>query len=74
MPPTKVKSPRPEPRDEPNGQQKGYVVLSAEERTRGLVRRTHTHLTCGTNTSMAETLARDPGHWSSSCGKEQVGT
>lgn len=55
----------------PNGQQKGYVVLSAEERAKGFVRpvrRTYTHKTCGTDTTMgralAETYARDPGFYS----------
>lgn len=50
-----------------NGQQKGYVVLSEEERARGYVRpvrRTYTHRACGMNTTMgqaiAETYARDP--------------
>lgn len=49
------------------GQQKGYVVLSEEERKKGFVRpvRTiYTHATCGTDTTMglalAETYARDP--------------
>lgn len=52
------------------GQQKAYVVLSAEERAKGFVRpvrRVYTHTTCGTNTTMglaiAETLARDPGFY-----------
>jgi len=51
----------------PNGQQKDYIVLSADERARGFVRpvRTkYTHVTCGTVTRMsqaiAETYARDP--------------
>lgn len=50
-----------------NGQQKGYVVLSEEERSKGYVRpvrRTYLHKTCNTVTSMgqsiAETYARDP--------------
>lgn len=50
-----------------NGQQKGYVVLSDEERAKGFVRpvrQTYTHKTCGTDTTMgisiAETYARDP--------------
>lgn len=49
------------------GMQKGYIVLTAEERARGFVRpvrRTYRHLTCGTTTTMgqalAETYARDP--------------
>jgi hypothetical protein len=47
--------------------QKGYVVLSAEERAKGFVRpvrRTYLHNVCGTTTTMgtalAETYARDP--------------
>lgn len=55
----------------PNGQQKGYVVLSPEERARGLarpVRRSYVHLRCGTETRMsqdiAETYARDPKFYS----------
>lgn len=54
-----------------DGQQKGYVVLSEEERRKGFVRpvrRTYKHLTCGTETTMglalAETYARDPGFYS----------
>lgn len=50
-----------------NGQQKGYVVLTDEERAKGFVRpvrKTYTHKTCGTDTTMgisiAETYARDP--------------
>jgi hypothetical protein len=50
-----------------NGQQKDYVVLSAEERAKGCVRpvrRTYRHIKCGSDTSMsqaiAETYARDP--------------
>lgn len=49
------------------GQQKGYIVLSAEERAKGFirpVRDTYLHLKCGTETKMgrsiAETYARDP--------------
>lgn len=49
------------------GQQKGYIVLSAEERAKGFVRPVrfeYMHLTCGTNTRMsediAETYARNP--------------
>jgi hypothetical protein len=49
------------------GMQKGYVVLSAEERAKGFVRpvrRSYVHETCGTLTTMgqalAETYARDP--------------
>lgn len=51
----------------PNGQQKGYVVLSEEERARGYVRPvrlTYVHKPCGAVTRMsrpiAETYARDP--------------
>ena len=53
------------------GQQKGYVVLSAEERAKGFVRpvrHSYKHLTCGTVTTMgralAETYARDPSFYS----------
>lgn len=53
------------------GQQKAYVVLSAEERAKGFVkpvRRTYVHLECGTETTMglalAETYARDPEFYS----------
>lgn len=64
----------------PNGQQKGYVVLSEEERAKGFVRpvrRTYLHKTCGTDTTMsqaiAETYARDPKFYSSTfcmcCGR-----
>ena len=44
----------------PNGQQKDYVVLSDEERSKGFVRpvrRTYKHLKCGTTTTMAQALA-----------------
>lgn len=51
----------------PNGQQKGYVVLSDEERAKGFVRPLRTryiHKVCGGETTMnqkiAETYARDP--------------
>lgn len=51
----------------PSGQQKGYVVLTAEERHKGFVRpvrRTYLHKPCKTTTTMgialAETYARDP--------------
>ena len=54
-----------------NGQQRGYVVLSAEERAKGFVRPVrdaYVHLTCGTVTTMgaalAETFARDPYFYS----------
>lgn len=50
----------------PSGQQKGYVVLSEEERAKGFVRpvrRSYKHLKCGVVTIMglalAETYARD---------------
>lgn len=49
------------------GQQKGYIVLTAEERAKGFVRpvrAVYTHKVCGTDTRMAmdiaETYARDP--------------
>lgn len=55
----------------PNGQQKGYVVLSEDERAKGYVRpvrRSYLHKTCGTQTTMgqsiAETYARDPKFYS----------
>lgn len=55
----------------PNGQQKDYVVLSAEERAKGFVRpvrRTYVHQKCGVATTMgraiAETYARDPYFYS----------
>lgn len=64
----------------PNGQQKGYVVLSAEERSKGFirpVRHSYKHLKCGVVTKMgqalAETYARDPSFYSGTfcvaCGK-----
>jgi hypothetical protein len=50
-----------------NGQQKGYVVLSEEDRAKGFVRPyrdSYIHDKCGTLTEMnraiAETYARDP--------------
>jgi hypothetical protein len=56
--------------DPANGQQRGYIVLTAEERSKGFVRpvrSTYTHTKCGTNTTMglsiAETYARDPGFY-----------
>lgn len=63
----------------PNGQQKGYVVLSAEDRAKGFVRpvrRSYIHLKCGTVTEMgmalAETYARQPdfytGTFCATCG------
>jgi hypothetical protein len=52
------------------GQQRGYVVLSDEERAKGWVRPyrdTYVHLPCGTSTTMgrkiAETYARDPSFY-----------
>jgi len=57
--------------DPRTGQQKGYVVLTPEERAKGFVRpvrRTYLHLICHTTTTMgqaiAETYARDPGFYS----------
>lgn len=54
-----------------NGQQQGYVVLAEEERAKGFVRpvrRTYVHMTCGSATTMgqtiAETYARDPSFYS----------
>jgi len=54
-----------------NGQQQGYVVLSADERAKGFVRpvrRSYRHLACGVVTTMsreiAETYARDPNFYS----------
>lgn len=53
------------------GMQKGYVVLSADERAKGFVRpvrRTYVHTKCGVATTMgqaiAETYARDPSFYS----------
>ena len=55
----------------PNGQQKGYVVLTEEERAKGFVRPIRTryvHNTCGSTTTMgrsiAETYARQPDFYS----------
>lgn len=55
----------------PSGQQKGYIVLSAEERAKGFirpVRRSYVHQKCGETTTMgqalAETYARDPKFYS----------
>ena len=52
---------------EPRGMNEVYLVLSEEERAKGYmrpVRRTYTHLACGSDTTMstaiAETYARDP--------------
>lgn len=57
--------------DPSTGQQKGYVVLSAEERAKGFVRpvrQSYVHDRCGGVTTMglalAETYARDPGFYS----------
>jgi hypothetical protein len=57
--------------DPSTGQQKGYVVLSAEERAKGFVRpvrRSYVHDKCGVVTTMgqalAETYAREPGFYS----------
>lgn len=53
------------------GQQKGYIVLSPEERAKGFVkpvRRSYTHARCGVmttmGTSLAETYARNPNFYS----------
>lgn len=53
------------------GMQKGYIVLTAEERAKGFVRpvrKVYKHIMCGSLTSMAtsiaETLARDPKFYS----------
>lgn len=55
----------------PNGQQRGYIVLTPEERQKGFirpVRRTYRHLKCGIETTMsleiAETYARNPSFYS----------
>lgn len=57
--------------DPATGQQKGYVVLSAEERAKGFVRPyrdAYRHQTCGKITTMgralAETYAREPTFYS----------
>lgn len=57
--------------DPTTGMQRGYVVLTEEERHRGFIRplrQTYTHLTCRTDTSMnlaiSETYARDPKFYS----------
>lgn len=54
-----------------SGQQKGYVVLTADERAKGFVRpvrRSYVHKVCGGLTQMsqdiAETYARDPYFYS----------
>ena len=58
--------------DPETGMQKGYVVLSAEERDKGFVRPVRTkyrHVVCGAVTTMgraiAETYARDPKFYGS---------
>jgi hypothetical protein len=55
----------------PDGQQKDYIVLSAEERAKGFVkpvRRSYVHKVCGSVTTMgrslAETYARNPYFYS----------
>lgn len=57
--------------DPATGQQKGYVVLSTDERAKGFVRpvrRSYVHERCGAVTTMgqalAETYARDPNFYS----------
>ncbi len=57
--------------DPTTGMQKGYVVLSSEERAKGFVRpvrHSYVHDKCGTVTTMgdalAETYARDPSFYS----------
>lgn len=57
--------------DPATGMQKGYIVLSEEERHKGFVRpvrRIYVHNACGSETimgiSLAETYARDPGFYS----------
>jgi hypothetical protein len=57
--------------DPETGMQKGYVVLSAEERAKGFVepvRHSYIHEACGTKTTMnqllAETYAREPAFYS----------
>ena len=63
----------------PNGQQKCYLVLSEEDRSKGFVRpvrRSYVHKKCGAVTTMAqaiaETYARDPyfygGTYCAACG------
>ena len=56
--------------DPATGMQKGYVVLTEEERKKGFVRplrRSYQHVSCGSVTSMglalAETYARDPSFY-----------
>src|SRR5580658_2371250 len=57
--------------DPATGMQKGYIVLSGEERAKGFVRpvrQVYTHTVCGIDTHMglalAETYARDPTFYS----------
>lgn len=57
--------------DPATGMQKGYVVLSEEERAKGFVRpvrQSYVHQKCGVKTTMsqsiAETYARDPKFYS----------
>ena len=57
--------------DPETGKQRGYVVLSTEERAKGFVRpvrQSYVHSACGAVTTMAlsiaETYARDPGFYS----------
>ena len=63
----------------PSGHQESYLVLSDEERKKGFVRplrRSYTHVTCGTRTDMGlalcETYARNPqfygGTFCAGCG------
>lgn len=54
----------------PDGQQEKYLVLSEDEREKGFVRplrKSYTHLRCGTVTTMgldiAETYARNPNFY-----------
>jgi hypothetical protein len=58
--------------DQATGQQRDYVILTAEERAKGFVRpvrRQYIHLACNTETRIAqviaETYARDPKFYSS---------
>ena len=64
----------------PNVQNEKYLVLSEEERAKGFVRplrRSYTHVACGTSTRMGlelcETYARDPKFYGATfctgCGK-----
>ncbi len=66
--------------DPENGQQMSYLVLSEEERKKGLVqpvRMSYNHSRCGTVTTMnkaiAETYARNPGYYGGTyCAKCQA--